>query len=57
MTSSEMPPSPDTVLFTDLVGFTEYNDAFGDAAAVEALDAQLAIARSALTGWLPPRRS
>ena len=45
-----MPPSTDTVLFTDLVGFTEYNDAFGDAAAVEALDAQLAIARSALTG-------
>ena len=45
MTSSELPPSTDTVLFTDLVGFTEYNDAFGDAAAVEALDAQLAIAR------------
>ena len=39
MTSSELPPSTDTVLFTDLVGFTEYNDAVGDAAAVEALDA------------------
>jgi len=50
MTSSELPPSTDTVLFTDLVGFTEYNDAFGDAAAVAALDAQLAIARRALTG-------
>ncbi|MGB0113633.1 MAG: adenylate/guanylate cyclase domain-containing protein [Ilumatobacteraceae bacterium] len=29
-----------SVLFTDLVGFTEYNDAVGDSAAVEVLDEQ-----------------
>ncbi|HUS42690.1 MAG TPA: adenylate/guanylate cyclase domain-containing protein [Ilumatobacteraceae bacterium] len=50
MTSEELGPSTDTVLFTDLVGFTEYNDVFGDAAAVAALDTQLAIACHALTG-------
>ncbi len=38
----------DTVLFTDLVGFTEYTDASGDAAAVAVLDTQAAIAASAL---------
>jgi len=38
----------DTVLFTDLVGFTEFTDAFGDAAAVGVLDAQSAIAGRAL---------
>ena len=37
-----------TILFTDLVGFTEYTDACGDAAAVEVLDHQTAIARAAL---------
>lgn len=31
------------VLFTDLVGFTEYTDVCGDAAAVEVLDQQVAI--------------
>lgn len=40
----------DTVLFTDLVGFTEFNDACGDAAAVEVLDAQSVIADRALIG-------
>jgi class 3 adenylate cyclase len=40
----------DTVLFTDLVGFTEFTDASGDAAAVGVLDAQSAIAVRALMG-------
>ena len=40
----------DTVLFTDLVGFTEFTDAFGDAAAVEVLDEQSTIAGRALAG-------
>jgi adenylate cyclase len=38
------------ILFTDLVGFTEFTDACGDAAAVELLDAQSAIATGALAG-------
>ena len=38
------------VLFTDLVGFTEFTDARGDAAAVEVLDEQSTIARDALAG-------
>jgi adenylate cyclase len=37
-----------TVLFTDLVGFTEFTDARGDAAAVEVLDQQSTIAREVL---------
>lgn len=37
-----------TVMFTDLVGFTEFNDAMGDAAAVEVLDRQLTIAAGAI---------
>lgn len=32
-----------SILFTDLVGFTEYNDAVGDAAALAVLDAQTVI--------------
>lgn len=36
------------ILFTDLVGFTEFTDARGDAAAVQVLDAQSAIAADAL---------
>jgi len=39
-----------TILFTDLVGFTEFTDARGDAAAVELLDEQSAIAAEALAG-------
>lgn len=34
------------VLFTDLVGFTEFNDVVGDQAAVDVLDRQTAMARS-----------
>lgn len=37
-----------TIMFTDLVGFTEYTDACGDAAALSVLDQQTAIARAAL---------
>jgi adenylate cyclase len=38
------------ILFTDLIGFTEFTDARGDAAAVEVLDEQSTIARDALAG-------
>ncbi len=38
------------ILFTDLVGFTEYNDACGDAAAVGVLDQQHRIVATALDG-------
>ena len=37
-----------TIMFTDLVGFTEYTDACGDTAAVAVLDEQSAIAQAAL---------
>jgi adenylate cyclase len=37
-----------SVLFTDLVGFTEFNDLRGDAAAVAVLDQQLGVLRSVL---------
>lgn len=43
-----MPTTTNTILFTDLVGFTEYTDALGDAAAVAVLDQQTAIVRAAL---------
>lgn len=39
-----------SVLFTDLVGFTEFNDAVGDAQAVEVLDRQIQLAAEALDG-------
>lgn len=38
------------VLFTDLVGFTEYNESVGDAAALQVLDAQTHMATAALKG-------
>lgn len=37
-------------LFTDLVGFTEYTEAVGDVTALELLDTQTAMARSAIGG-------
>jgi len=37
-----------SILFTDLVGFTEYTDAVGDAAALRVLDEQASIVRSSL---------
>jgi class 3 adenylate cyclase len=37
-----------SVLFTDLVGFTEYTDAAGDAAALRVLDAQTSLVSSIL---------
>jgi class 3 adenylate cyclase len=39
-----------TVLFTDLVGFTDYNDSSGDAAAVAVLERQRRLADDALAG-------
>ncbi|MEM7286588.1 MAG: adenylate/guanylate cyclase domain-containing protein [Actinomycetota bacterium] len=36
------------ILFTDLVGFTEFNDAVGDARAFEVLDLQAALAGQAI---------
>jgi adenylate cyclase len=38
----------DTIVFTDLVGFTEYTHACGDAAALAVLDEQSAMARAAV---------
>ena len=43
------------VLFTDLVGFTEFNDAVGDARAVGVLDAQVEYAADALRGHADAR--
>jgi len=48
MSTVTAPSNVGAVLFTDLVGFTEFNDAVGDVAAVDVLDAQLAFARDAL---------
>ena len=42
-------------LFTDLVGFTEFNDAVGDAEAVTVLDAQAGYASDALRGLADAR--
>ena len=39
-----------SVLFTDLVGFTQFNDAVGDVQAVEVLDRQTQLATHALNG-------
>jgi adenylate cyclase len=48
VTGREPVVATSTIMFTDLVGFTEYTDACGDAAAVEVLDRQATIARAAL---------
>jgi len=49
---TEAQPNTQTgsILFTDLVGFTEFNDAVGDIAAVDVLDQQVAMARDILCG-------
>ena len=39
-----------SVVFTDLVGFTEFNDAAGDVRAVEVLDCQTQLAAQAVAG-------
>ena len=44
-----------SVLFTDLVGFTEYNDACGDDAAVRVLDHQRRLIDAALAGHTQAR--
>ena len=52
MTSSPNGPSDrveGSVLFTDLVGFTAYNEAAGDAAAVDVLDRQSAMVTEVLS--------
>ncbi len=43
------------VLFTDLVGFTEYNESVGDVAALSVLDAQTEMATTALQGCVGAR--
>ena len=50
MTAARTTTRTGAILFTDLVGFTEFTDACGDAAAVELLDEQFAIATEALAG-------
>jgi class 3 adenylate cyclase len=49
---SEHDPAVDTaaIVFTDLVGFTAYNDAHGDRAAVEVLDRQSSLVEAGLAG-------
>lgn len=49
-TEAELEVRIGAVMFTDLVGFTEYNDAVGDAAALAVLDRQVAILGSVLDG-------
>ena len=53
MTAAAAPTG--SVLFTDLVGFTEYTDVCGDVAAVEVLDQQAAIVGDLIAG-LPDAR-
>lgn len=48
MTDSSSERVTGAILFTDLVGFTEFNDAVGDTRALEVLDRQSAIAASVL---------
>jgi adenylate cyclase len=40
-----------SVLFTDLVGFTEYNDAVGDVEALRLLDTQTELANAMVAEW------
>jgi class 3 adenylate cyclase len=44
-------PSPMTVVFTDLEGFTAYTDANGDAAAIALIDAHNALAAPVVRRW------
>lgn len=55
MSAVAAPTCVGAVLFTDLVGFTEFNDAVGDVQAVGVLDAQVAYARDAIRGHLDAR--
>ncbi|NOX31412.1 MAG: adenylate/guanylate cyclase domain-containing protein [Actinobacteria bacterium] len=50
MTEAQPNTQTGSILFTDLVGFTEFNDAVGDIAAVDVLDQQVAMARDILCG-------
>jgi class 3 adenylate cyclase len=49
-TSDAVESKVGSVLFTDLVGFTEYTDGAGDAAALRVLDAQTTLVSSVLAG-------
>jgi adenylate cyclase len=48
MSTAGSQPCVGSVLFTDLVGFTEFNDAVGDQRAVEVLDQQTRFATAAI---------
>jgi adenylate cyclase len=48
MSTAASQPCVGSVLFTDLVGFTEFNDAAGDQRAVEVLDQQTQFATAAV---------
>ena len=48
MSTVTAPTCVGAALFTDLVGFTEFNDVVGDAQAVDVLDAQLEFASDAI---------
>jgi class 3 adenylate cyclase len=45
---TESPSVDGAVVFTDLVGFTEFTDALGDAAAVDLIERQLAVVGEAI---------
>lgn len=50
MSAVTAPTYVGSVVFTDLVGFTEFNEVVGDAQAVNVLDAQATLASQALRG-------
>ncbi len=50
MSSVTAPTCVGAVLFTDLVGFTEFNEVVGDAEAVDVIDTQVRYATDALRG-------
>lgn len=50
MTEPEIATCTGAVLFTDLVGFTEYNETVGDVQALRVLEAQTAMASAATSG-------
>jgi adenylate cyclase len=55
MTEPDSQSCAGAVLFTDLVGFTEFNESVGDVAALRVLDAQTAMASAAVQGCVGAR--
>ena len=55
MSTVAAPTCVGAVLFTDLVGFTEFNDVVGDANAIAVLDAQVEFASDAIRGHTDAR--